>query len=117
MILAVLAAMGAHWTVLQSIAWTGMLTDHLGSSSVTEAVQRTFDGKHPCRLCKAIAAGEKSEQKREFTAQIQKLEFPPPREALIIVAPSRFRLLPQANTFADSLSEKPLTPPPRGFLS
>jgi len=117
MILAVLAATGTHWTVLQSIAWTRMLADNLGSSSLTEAVQKTFDGKHPCCLCKAIASGKKSEQKKEYTAQLQKLEFPLVRENLILIAPSNFQLLPQANTFAHSLTQKPPTPPPRGIFA
>jgi hypothetical protein len=117
MILAVLAGTGTHWTALQSIAWTRMLADNLGSSSFTQAVQKTFDGKHPCCLCKAIAAGKKSEQKKEFTAQIQKLEFPPVREDLALTAPSNLRLLPQANTFADSLTQRPPTPPPRGIFA
>jgi hypothetical protein len=114
MVLAVLAAMGTHWTVLQSLAWTRMLADNLGSYSFTEAVQKTFDGKHPCVLCKVISAGKKSEQKREFTAQMEKLEFPPVKESPVLIPPSDFQLMPRANTFAHSLTQKPPTPPPRG---
>ena len=117
MILAVLAAMGMHWTVLQSVAWTRMLAGNLGSCSLTEAVQKTFDGKHPCCLCKAIAAEKKSEQKREFTPLIRKLEFPPVKETLVLIPPSYFRLLPQTNTFAHSLIQPPPTPPPRGIFA
>ena len=111
-----LAAMGMHWTVLQSIAWTRMLADNLGSGSLTEAVQKTFDGRHPCCLCKAVAAGKKSEQKKEFTAQLQRLEFPPAKENLVLVAPSRSQRVPEADTFAESLTQEPLIPPPRGIL-
>jgi hypothetical protein len=50
MIAAVLAGLGLHWTVLQSIAWTTMLADHLRADSLAEAVQKTFDGEHPCCL-------------------------------------------------------------------
>ncbi|MGD0616012.1 MAG: hypothetical protein ABSA69_11295 [Verrucomicrobiota bacterium] len=102
--------------MLQSIAWTRMLADNLGGCSFTEAVHKTFDGKHPCCLCKAIAAGRKAEQKRDFTTQPQKLEFPPVKENLVLIAPSNFQPLPRANTFADSLTHKPPTPPPRGIL-
>jgi len=31
--------------------------------SVSEALSKTFDGKHPYRLCKQIAAAKKSEKK------------------------------------------------------
>jgi hypothetical protein len=114
MISAVLAATGAHWTALQSLAWTTMLADNLGRYSLTEAVHRTFDGKHPCGLCKAIAAEKKSGQKKEIPVPVQKLEFPPLNENLVLIAPVDLQLMPQANVLADSLTHKPPTPPPRG---
>jgi hypothetical protein len=105
--------LGLHWTLLQTIAWTTMLTNNLQSCSFRDAVVKTFDGKHPCCLCKAIAAGKKSEKKNQFTAQIQKLEFPPVKENLVLITPSNFQLMPQVNSFAASLAQKPPTPPPR----
>jgi len=112
-VVALVTTTGLHWAALQSVAWTTMLVDNLRTQSLTEAVQHTFDGKHPCCLCKAIAAGRKSEQKKEFTAPMQKLEFPPVKDDFVLIAPSWFQLLPQANTYADSLTQKPPTPPPR----
>jgi hypothetical protein len=109
--------LGAHWALLQTVAWTTMLADNLRTQSVKEAVTETFDGNHPCPLCKAIAAGKQSEKKTEFTLQTQKLEFPPVKESPILFAPSAFQLLPQANFFTESLTQKPLTPPPRGFFA
>ena len=108
--------LGAHWALLQTVAWTTMLADNLCTHSVKEAVTETFDGNHPCPLCKAIAAGKKSENKTEFSLQSQKLEFPPVKENLALIAPSQFQLLPLANSFADSLAQKPLLQPPRGFF-
>ena len=110
------AMLGAHWALLQTVAWTTMLADNLCTHSVKEAVTETFDGNHPCPLCKAIAAGKKSENKTEFSLQSQKLEFPPVKENLALIAPSQFQLLPLANSFADSLAQKPLLQPPRGFF-
>jgi hypothetical protein len=108
--------LGAHWALLQTVAWTTMLADHLCTQSVTEAVSQTFDGNHPCSLCKAIAAGKKSERKTEFSFQSQKLEFPPVRENFALIAPLDFQLLPLQNFFAKSSTQKPLLPPPRGFF-
>jgi len=112
--MALVVTTGAHWAVLQSVAWTTMLAENLRSHSINEAVTCTFDGKHPCCLCKAIAAGKKSEKKSEFTLQLKKLEFPPAAEKLILVAPSRCGPLPLANAFAETLNQSPPTPPPRG---
>ena len=115
-ILALVATTGAHWVVLQSVAWTAMFVDNLRTGSLAEAVTHTFDGKHPCALCKAVAAGKKSEKKSEFPLQLKKFEFPLAAEKIALVAPSRFELWPRANTFADSLTQTPPTPPPRGFF-
>lgn len=108
------ATTGAHWAVLQSVAWTTMFADNLRTGSLTEAVTQTFDGKHLCPLCQAIAAAKKSEKKSEFTLQLKKFEFPPVAGTFVLVAPSRFELLPLANAFAETLVFQPPTPPPRG---
>ncbi len=115
-VVALIASTGAHWAVLQSVAWTTMLADNLRTHSLSESVARTFDGKYPCPICKAIAAAKKSEKKTESTLQTQKLEFPPAKGNPVLIAPSNFRLLPPVNFFAESLTQKPLTPPPRGFF-
>ena len=107
---------GIHWVALQTVAWAGMIVSYSEKAPLKTALAETFDGKHPCPLCKAIAAGKKSEKKNEFTLQTQKLEFPPAKENPVLIAPSRFQLLPQANFFADSLAQKPPTPPPRGVF-
>jgi hypothetical protein len=116
LVLALAAMLGAHWALLQTVAWTTMLADNLQSNSFQVAAEKTFDGKHPCCLCKAIAAGKQSEKKTEFSLQSQKLEFPPLKENFIPIAPSQFQLLPQGNLFAKSLPQKPLLQPPRGLF-
>jgi hypothetical protein len=108
--------LGGQWTMLQSIAWVGMIANYSENGTFKEALVKTFDGKHPCCLCKAIAAGKKSEKKNEFTMQMQKLEFPPAKENFVLIAPSQFHLFPLVNSFADSLIQKPPTPPPRGLF-
>lgn len=56
-------SLGLHWGVLQSIAWTGMLAERVQTGSVWQAIESTFDGEHPCRLCLALREG-KSESGR-----------------------------------------------------
>jgi hypothetical protein len=112
-VLTLVLTTGAHWAALQTIAWTKMLANNLCTQSVTEAVANTFDGEHPCPICKAIAAAKKAQQKAEFALQSQKLEYPPPSPNFLPVAPSRFQWLPLAHAFADTIPAQPLTPPPR----
>ncbi|MGA2028476.1 MAG: hypothetical protein ABSG87_00170 [Verrucomicrobiota bacterium] len=116
LVLTLTTMLGAHWALLQTVAWTTMLADNLQSSSFHDAVTKTFDGQHPCCLCKAIAAGKQSEKKTEFNLQTQKLEFPPAKQNFVLTAPSQFQLLPQENSSAKSLSQKPLLQPPRGIF-
>jgi hypothetical protein len=116
LVLSLVAMLGAHWALLQTVAWTTMLADNLQSSSFHDAVTMTFDGQHPCPICKAIAAGKKAENKSEAVAPTLKLEFPPVNETVVLVAPSQFQLLPLENFPAKFLSQKPLLQPPRGFL-
>jgi len=113
MVFALLGAIGAHWLLLQSVAWTSMLADNLRTSSLTEAVQRTFDGRHPCALCQQIAAGKKSEKRTEFPLTLQKFEFVNATTRFVFAAPADFYLLPQAYPSAESVSRTPPTPPPR----
>jgi hypothetical protein len=116
LLIAFAAMLGAHWALLQTVAWTTMLADNLQSNSFQVAAEKTFDGKHPCCLCKAIAAGKQSEKKTELSFQSQKLEFPPLNENFTLIAPSQFRLFPLENSPAKSLAQKPLLQPPRGFF-
>jgi hypothetical protein len=115
-IVTLVATTGAHWALLQSVAWTTMLADNLRTRSVTEAVSQTFDGDHPCPLCKAITAAKKSEHKSEAASPAQKLEFPPSAEKMVLIVPKNFHSFPPVNYFAESLPQKPLLPPPRSFF-
>jgi len=116
LLIALAATLGAHWALLQTVAWTTMLADNLQTNSFHDAAEKTFDGKHPCCLCKAIAAAKQSEKKTEFSLQSQKLEFPPVDENFALIAPSQFQILPQKNSSAKSFAPKPPLQPPRGFF-
>ena len=55
MALALFVAIGGPLAVLQGIAWVNMVHDFSKTGSLTQAVEKTFDGKHPCLLCKKIS--------------------------------------------------------------
>jgi hypothetical protein len=115
-IFAVLAAIGAHWVVLQSVAWTTMLAESLRTASVSEAVGRTFDGKHPCLLCKQIAKGRQTEKKAEFRPEGKKFEFSFTPSAFIFAAPSHFWETCVPDATPNMLPHAPPVPPPKPFL-
>src|SRR5579872_4487630 len=104
-------SIGGPWPVLQSIAWAGMLIEYSRDGSVVEAVSKTFDGKHPCNLCKSIAAGKKTEQKKAPCQKSKKLEFPPVREDVVLTTTLRFELSPRIDLAGNLAFERPPTPP------
>lgn len=111
---ALLAAVGGHWAILQSCAWATMLADNLQTKSFSTAIRRTFDGQHPCRCCEAIAAAKKSERKSDFPAlKVKKFDFANETHGFVFVAPTTFRLLPDWNATAEPEPFAPPIPPPR----
>jgi hypothetical protein len=118
--LAIVAALacsiGLHWGFLQAVAWVGMLVNYSQDGTVGEAVAKTFDGKHPCALCKAIAAGKKSEKKSEFPITGKKYEFSYSATAFVFSAPTHFWEESGLEVRADSLSHSPPVPPPKIVL-
>ncbi|HEV2694904.1 MAG TPA: hypothetical protein VG347_18570 [Verrucomicrobiae bacterium] len=112
-IAALVLTTGAHWMALQTVAWTTMIAANWSTGSFSAAVSNTFDGRHLCPLCKAIAAAKKSEQKKESISPTLKLEFPPAAEQFVWIAPKSFCPFPVTHNVAENFSKKPPVPPPR----
>lgn len=51
-----------HLPALQVVAWTGMVIKYAQDVPLTEALEMTFDGDHPCPLCKAIRKAQTGSQ-------------------------------------------------------
>jgi len=115
LIVALLANTGGHWALLQSVAWTTMLVEHLHSQSFSQSMEQTFDGRHPCPLCLAIKAAKNTEKKTFLTLTTQKIEFPPLAPKFVLYSPASLEHLPTQDVFADSPTLVPPTPPPRTF--
>jgi hypothetical protein len=64
-VVALIFSIGVHWALLQSLAWGGMLITYTQESGFARGISMTFDGDHPCKLCKAIAAAKPTEPKKE----------------------------------------------------
>lgn len=65
--------LGGHWMALQSAGWIGMLADYSRGATLVTAFEKTFDGAHPCELCKVVQSGREQE-KKEVTKVVVKLE-------------------------------------------
>ena len=113
MVLALACVIGLHWAFLQTFAWTTMLVDNLATTSFSAALQRTFDGKHPCALCKAIAEGKKSEKKADTLLRLKKFEGLSTPVVITLSPPASFPLIEALNASLETVPHAPPTPPPR----
>jgi hypothetical protein len=115
-LLALLVASGGHWTVLQSVAWARMLIEYSRDSSLAEAIEKTFDGEHPCSLCHKIRQGRQQEEQQpplrpwekqsEFLLDSRRVAVPlPPATAAEVSAAA-------LNLHSDFIPAPP-KPPPR----
>jgi len=63
---------GGHLALLQGVAWATMIRDYSRTGSVTAAMEKTFDGKHPCAMCKKIAAQRTHEERAPASVKVEK---------------------------------------------
>jgi hypothetical protein len=118
---ALFVMLGGHWLTLQSVAWARMLAEFSDTASFSEAIVKTFDGKHPCKMCLGIREGrqqEKREQReaplvkreksREFLCDVRRVFVPSPLDPAGDTVP----FIPQR--LADFVDSPP-TPPPRSL--
>ena len=112
-ILALLASVGGHWALLQSVAWTRMIIERTNEDSFATAVKTTLDGEHPCDMCKRITEGKQSEQQGEKVQVKVKLDMLCEVRLLAIVPPSQPMNFPSSPTEGTPRAECPPVPPPR----
>ena len=112
-ILALLASVGGHWAVLQSVAWTRMIIERTHADSFVTAVKTTLDGDHPCDMCKRITEGKQSERQEEKVQVNVKLDMLCELRLIAIVPPSQPMNFPSSPTEGTPRAERPPVPPPR----
>jgi hypothetical protein len=112
-VLALAGSIGLHWAFLQSVAWVGMVITYSGDAPLTEALAKTFDGQHPCSLCKEIALNKDAEKKPEYRPEWKKFEFSYSPAAFVFRAPSHFWEAGCPDPTAERLNSAPPAPPPR----
>lgn len=113
LVFAMFAACGGHWLVLQSVAWSEMIVEYSRTDTLTVAVEKTFDGQHPCGLCKQIASSSQKEQKRQALVIASKLEFVQLETATLVLPEGTGPLHAAVNWFAPACAEEPPVRPPR----
>ncbi len=70
LLLAWLCANGAVWNVVQVVAWAKMIRDYSQVMPAAQAVERTFDGATPCKLCHLAQKGQDAARDSSSTAAL-----------------------------------------------
>jgi hypothetical protein len=110
-------SLGLQWAALQGIAWTGMLISFSQEGSLIEAMEKTFDGAHPCALCKVVEEGEKQDQNTAVKSPLKKMEALM-AQVLTLIAPSGQRMIyPTLIERAVVRLAPPLGKPPRALTA
>jgi hypothetical protein len=113
MAVALACSLGVPWAFLQTLAWTGMFLGNLTTRSVSAALQRTFDGEHPCALCKAINTSKKSEKKSDKLLPLKKLDGLTQTVAMVVCPRGLFSQAEAGGVMPETLAHAPPSPPPR----
>ena len=114
LIMTLMVSMGGHLALLQTIAWGNMLVDFSGKTSFSEAVGKTFDGEHPCPLCKVVKKSKRDDEKKPLLKSEMKMEIALP--AAVEVPFPRFSemaflVTEYGRTFAEVYPAVPTRPP------
>lgn len=115
---------GGHYGVLQALAWSKMLVDYSSQDGLVVGAIKTFDGNHPCCMCKQIGAAKKAdvEGSKDNKVSVSGLvlkEFVASREILAKapgwsdVVPAT---LPGIEVCGAIFGTSPPVPPPRGLV-
>ena len=115
-ILALCLAIGLHWLAVQSIAWTSMIVEYSQTTSLPEALAKTFDGKHPCSLCHAVRKGQSSEKKSDFPSLTPKIDLICSARIIQLMPPVAACEYQSLAAPVHGRAQSPPVPPPRTAL-
>jgi hypothetical protein len=103
-------SLSLHWTVLQSVAWMSMFVQY-SQDGLPKALTKTFDGKHPCDLCKMVQKGKQTESAK----QKAEIKFDPllAIASISVPPPPPLAVVSHNDSISNQRVESPPHPPPR----
>jgi hypothetical protein len=117
LILALCVSIGAHWVVLQYVAWGTMIVEYSQHVSLAKALAETFDGDHPCHLCKGISAAQHSQKKSDAQPVTMKPDLICATRTIALLPGSTYFLFAALEMSTSERAHSPPTPPPRSELA
>ena len=113
MVFALSCSAGLPSACVQSAAWVGMFVTFAREAPLTESISKTFDGRHPCGLCKVVQREESSKKKHDILRSTLKFELAMPEcEEFVFPQMSSPRWAAVAAR-GDGFRREPPSPPPK----
>ena len=117
LLLAWICANGAIWNGVQVVAWAKMIRDYSQNMPAARAVELTFSGEAPCKLCHLAQSGQDATRDAQSPAALgggdeKILLMADCVPALVLVAPD-FSWPGVADTTGLTRIESVPVPPPR----
>jgi len=106
-------AVGGHWVLLQSVAWVRMTVSFSQAAPLDKALRMTFDGEHPCALCKAVKQGKQSERESDRHMFDKKIDLFCPGSDIDFLQPMGYPPVLAAAEHVSIRAEAPPRPPPK----
>ena len=113
LVLTLALSLGVHWSFLQSVAWVGMVVSYAQDAPFKQALEMTFDGEHPCKLCKLVQEGKQSEKEQDVQKPVTKLDLMLVEHERLLDPPVCYPLVNTLLVKPSNRTEPPPTPPPR----
>ena len=88
---------------------------------LTKGLERTFDGKHPCPLCKQIAKARQSEKESKQAVALTSIKLACAPATVVaaqrLSSPCEKQIYFDVVEFCTIRSERPASPPPRNLAA
>jgi hypothetical protein len=105
--------LGGHWMALQTVAWIGMFATNAQEAPLSIAIEKTFDGKHPCPLCEAVESGREQERNEGiFESSTRLIAILPPELSIPLIPFSELTYF-RDSVRSESVAGEPHSPPPQ----
>lgn len=94
------------------VAWIGMFAVNSREGSLSSALEKTFDGKHPCPLCEAVESGRDQERNDVLVDSSNKVNAVLFVESTLPPVPSSDLVFFAGTAIPDSVTFAPRSRPP-----
>jgi hypothetical protein len=79
LLLVAASSLGLHYALVQMVGWVNMTVEYSQTAPFSEALAMTFDGDHPCELCKLVEKelGNAEQDERRTPENKAEQQLPP----------------------------------------